>query len=107
MRHVSEILPGVLCNIAASANVDLSLVPAAARRPIFVVEGAKVLDRRTRRWMTVDQATQELLRMASEMAVAEDPGLIIPVSNALAWAIRDAREAENDPLPPAAMARAA
>lgn len=106
MRHVSEIMPGVLNGIAAAANVDLSLVPPS-RRPIFVVEGAKVLDRRTRRWMTVDQATQELLRLASEMAVAEDPGLIIPVSNALAWAIRDAREAENDPLPPASMARAA
>ena len=106
MRHASEILPGVLSTIAAAANVDLSLVQPS-RRPIFVVEGAKVLDRRTRRWMTVDQATQELLRMASEMAVAEDPGLIIPVSNELAWAIRDAREAENDPLPPASMARAA
>lgn len=106
MRHASEIMPGVLHGIAAAANVDLSLVPPS-RRPIFVVEGPKVLDRRTRRWMTVDQATQELLRMASEMAVAEDPGLIIPVSNALAWAIRDAREAENDPLPPASMARAA
>ena len=106
MRHVSEIMPGVLNGIAAAANVDLSLVPPS-RRPIFVVEGPKVLDRRTRRWMTVDQATQELLRMASEMAVAEDPGLIIPVSNALAWAIRDAREAENDPLPPASMAAAA
>ena len=47
------------------------------------------------------------MRLASEMAVAEDPGLLIPVSNALAWAIRDAREAANDPLPPAAMARAA
>lgn len=106
MRHVSEILPGVLTNIAAAANVDLSLVQPS-RRPIFVVEGAKVLDRRTRKWMSVDEATQELLQMASEMAVADDPGLIIPVSNALAWAIRDAREAENDPLPPASMARAA
>lgn len=106
MRHVSEILPSVLANAAAAANIDPATVPFT-RRPLFVVEGAKVLDRRTRRWMTVDQATQELLRMASEMAVAEDPGLIIPASNALAWAIRDAREAENDPLPPAAMARAA
>ena len=106
MRHVSEIMPGVLNGIAAAAKVDLSLVPPS-RRPIFVVEGAKVLDRRTRRWMTVDQATQELLRLAAEMAAAEDPGLIIPVSNALAWAIRDAREAENDPLPPASIARAA
>ena len=106
MRHVSKILPGVLANIASAANVDLSLVPPS-RRPVFVVEGAKVLDRRTRRWMTVDQATQELLRLAAELAVAEDPGLLIPVSNALAWAIRDAREAENDPLPPATVARAA
>lgn len=106
MRHASEILPGVLTNIAAAANVDLSLVQPS-RRPIFVVEGAKVLDRRTRKWMSVDEATQELLQMASEMAVADDPGLIIPVSNALAWAIRDAREAENDPLPPASMASAA
>lgn len=106
MRHVSEILPDVLGNIAAASNVDLSLV-TPSRQPIFVVEGPKVLDRRTRQWMTVDQATQELLRLASEMAVAEDPGLIIPVSNALAWAIRDAREGENDPLPPASMARAA
>ena len=106
MRHVSEILPAVLANAAAAAHIDPATVPFT-RRPLFVVEGAKVLDRRTRRWMTVDQATQELMRLASEMAVAEDPGLIIPVSNALAWAIRDAREAENDPLPPAAMARAA
>lgn len=106
MRHISAILPGVLANIAAAADLDPSTVPFT-QRPIFVVEGPKVLDRRTRRWMTVDQATQELMRLASEMAVAEDPGLIIPVSNALAWAIRDAREAENDPLPPAAMAKAA
>jgi hypothetical protein len=106
MRPISAILPGVLANIAAAADLDPSTVPFT-QRPIFVVEGPKVLDRRTRRWMTVDQATQELMRLASEMAVAEDPGLIIPVSNALAWAIRDAREAENDPLPPAAMARAA
>ncbi|WP_453978588.1 hypothetical protein [Brevundimonas sp. Marseille-Q4549] len=106
MRHISAILPGVLANIAAAADLDPSTVPFT-QRPLFIVEGPKVLDRRTRRWMTVDQATQELMRLASEMAVAEDPGLIIPVSNALAWAIRDAREAENDPLPPAAMARAA
>ena len=106
MRPISAILPGVLANIAAAADLDPSMVPFT-QRPIFIVEGPKVLDRRTRRWMTVDQATQELMRLASEMAVAEDPGLIIPVSNALAWAIRDAREAENDPLPPAAMARAA
>jgi hypothetical protein len=106
MRPISAILPGVLANIAAAADLDPSTVPFT-QRPIFIVEGPKVLDRRTRRWMTVDQATQELMRLASEMAVAEDPGLIIPVSNALAWAIRDAREAENDPLPPAAMARAA
>ena len=106
MRPISAILPGVLANIAAAADLDPSTVPFT-QRPLFVVEGPKVLDRRTRRWMTVDQATQELMRLASEMAVAEDPGLIIPVSNALAWAIRDAREAENDPLPPAAMARAA
>lgn len=106
MRHVSAIMPGVLGTIAAAANVDLSLVQPT-RRPIFVVEGAKVLDRRTRRWMTVDQATQEMLRLAVELAAAEDPGLLIPVVNALAWAIRDAREAENDPLPPASMARAA
>ena len=106
MRHVSAIMPGVLANIAAAANVDLSLV-LPTRRPIFVVEGARVLDRRTRRWMTVDQATQEMLRLAVELAAAEDPGLLIPVVNALAWAIRDAREAENDPLPPASMARAA
>lgn len=106
MRPISAILPGVLANIAAAADLDPSTVPFS-QRPLFIVEGPKVLDRRTRRWMTVDQATQELMRLASEMAVAEDPGLIIPVSNALAWAIRDAREAENDPLPPAAMARAA
>ncbi|MDX2334583.1 hypothetical protein [Brevundimonas vesicularis] len=106
MRPISAILPGVLANIAAATELDLSTVPFT-QRPLFIVEGPKVLDRRTRRWMTVDQATQELMRLASEMAVAEDPGLIIPVSNALAWAIRDAREAENDPLPPAAMARAA
>lgn len=106
MRHISAILPGVLANIAAAADLDPSTVPFT-QRPLFIVEGPKVLDRRTRRWMTVDQATQELMRLASEMAIAEDPGLIIPVSNALAWAIRDAREAENDPLPPAAMARAA
>ncbi len=106
MRPISAILPGVLANIAAAADLDPSTVPFT-QRPLFIVEGSKVLDRRTRRWMTVDQATQELMRLASEMAVAEDPGLIIPVSNALAWAIRDAREAENDPLPPAAMARAA
>jgi hypothetical protein len=106
MRPISAIMPGVLANIAAAANVDLSLVQPT-RRPIFVVEGAKVLDRRTRRWMTVDQATQEMLRLAGELAAAEDPGLLIPVVNALAWAIRDAREAENDPLPPATMARAA
>jgi len=106
MRPISAIMPGVLSNIAAAANVDLSLVQPT-RRPIFVVEGAKVLDRRTRRWMTVDQATQEMLRLAVELAAAEDPGLLIPVVNALAWAIRDAREAENDPLPPASMARAA
>ena len=106
MRPISAIMPGVLGNIAAAANVDLSLVQPT-RRPIFVVEGAKVLDRRTRRWMTVDQATQEMLRLAVELAAAEDPGLLIPVVNALAWAIRDAREAENDPLPPATMARAA
>lgn len=106
MRPISAILPGVLANIAAAADLDPSTVPFT-QRPLFIVEGPKVLDRRTRRWMTVDQATQELMRLASEMAVAEDPGLIIPVSNALAWAIRDAREAENDPLPPAAMARAA
>lgn len=106
MRPISAILPGVLANIAAAADLDPSTVPFTCK-PLFIVEGPKVLDRRTRRWMTVDQATQELMRLASEMAVAEDPGLIIPVSNALAWAIRDAREAENDPLPPAAMARAA
>lgn len=106
MRHISAILPGVLANIAAAADLDPSTVPFT-QPPLFIVEGPKVLDRRTRRWMTVDQATHELMRLASEMAVAEDPGLIIPVSNALAWAIRDAREAENDPLPPAAMARAA
>lgn len=106
MRHISAILPGVLANIAVAADLDPSTVPFT-QRPLFIVEGPKVLDRRTRRWMTVDQATQELMRLASEMAVAEDPGLIIPVFNALAWAIRDAREAENDPLPPAAMARAA
>lgn len=106
MRPISAIMPGVLGNIAAAANVDLSLVQPT-RRPIFVVEGAKVLDRRTRRWMTVDQATQEMLRLAGELAAAEDPGLLIPVVNALAWAIRDAREAENDPLPPASMACAA
>lgn len=106
MRPISAIFPGVLANIAAAADLDPSTVPFT-QRPLFIVEGPKVLDRRTRRWMTVDQATQELMRLASEMAVAEDPGLIIPVSNALAWAIRDAREAENDPLPPAAMARAA
>ena len=106
MRPISAIMPGVLGNIAAGANVDLSLVQPT-RRPIFVVEGAKVFDRRTRRWMTVDQATQEMLRLAVELAAAEDPGLLIPVVNALAWAIRDAREAENDPLPPASMARAA
>ncbi len=106
MRHVSTIMPDVLSNLAGAANVDLSLVQPT-RRPIFVVEGAKVLDRRTRRWMTVDQATQEMLRLAGELAAAEDPGLLIPVVNALAWAIRDAREAENDPLPPASMARAA
>ena len=106
MRPISAVLPGVLANIAAAADLDPSTVPFT-QRPLFIVEGPKVLDRRTRRWMTVDQATQELMRLASEMAVAEDPGLIIPVSNALAWAIRDAREAENDPLPPAAMARAA
>lgn len=105
MRPISAIMPGVMANIAA-ANVDLSLVQPS-RQPIFVVEGAKVLDRRTRRWMTVDQATQEMLRLAVELAAAEDPGLLIPVVNALAWAIRDAREAENDPLPPASMARAA
>lgn len=106
MRPISAIMPGVMANIAAAANVDLSLVQSS-RRPIFVVEGAKVLDRRTRRWMTVDQATQEMLRLAVELAAAEDPGLLIPVVTALAWAIRDAREAENDPLPPASMARAA
>lgn len=106
MRHVSAIMPGVMAGITAAANVELSLVPPS-RQPIFVVEGAKVLDRRTRRWMTVDQATQEMLRLAIELAAAEDPGLLIPVVNALAWAIRDAREAENDPLPPASMARAA
>lgn len=106
MRPISAIMPGVMANIAAAANVDLSLVQPS-RQPIFVVEGAKVLDRRTRRWMTVDQATQEMLRLAVELAAAEDPGLLIPVVNALAWAIRDAREAENDPLPPASMARAA
>lgn len=106
MRHVATIMPDVLSNLASAANVDLSLVQPT-RRPIFVVEGAKVLDRRTRRWMTVDQATQEMLRLAGELAAAEDPGLLIPVVNALAWAIRDAREAENDPLPPASMARAA
>ena len=106
MRPISAIMPGVMANIAAAANVDLSLVQPS-RQPIFVVEGAKVLDRRTRRWMTVDQATQEMLRLAGELAAAEDPGLLIPVVNALAWAIRDAREAENDPLPPASMARAA
>lgn len=106
MRPISAIMPGVLANVAAAANVDLSLVQPS-RHPIFVVEGAKVLDRRTRRWMTVDQATQEMLRLAVELAAAEDPGLLIPVVSALAWAIRDAREAENDPLPPASMARAA
>ena len=106
MRPISEIMPGVMAGITAAANVDLSLVQPS-RQPIFVAEGAKVLDRRTRRWMTVDQATQEMLRLAVELAAAEDPGLLIPVVNALAWAIRDAREAENDPLPPASMARAA
>lgn len=80
MRPISAIMPGVLSNIAA-ANVDLSLVQPT-RRPIFVVEGAKVLDRRTRRWMTVDQATQEMLRLAVELAAAEDPGLLIPVVSA-------------------------
>ena len=106
MRPISAIMPGVLGNIAAAANVDLSLVQPS-RRPLFEVEGAKVFDRRTRRWMTVDQATQEMLRLAVELAAAEDPGMLIPVVSALAWAIRDAREAENDPLPPASMARAA
>ena len=106
MRHASNILPGVMAGIAAAANVDLSLVQPS-RRPLFEVEGPKVFDRRTRRWMTVDQATQEMLRLAGELAAAEDPGLLIPVVIALAWAIRDAREAENDPLPPASMARAA
>ena len=106
MRPISATMPGVMANIAAAANVDLSLVQPS-RQPIFVVEGAKVLDRRTRRWMTVDQATQEMLRLAVELAAAEDPGMLIPVVSALAWAIRDAREAENDPLPPASMARAA
>lgn len=106
MRHVSAVMPGVVAKIAAAANVDLSLVPPSPR-PLFVVEGPKILDRRTRRRMTVDQATQEMLRLAGELAAAEDPGLLIPVVNALAWAIRDAREAENDPLPPASMARAA
>jgi hypothetical protein len=106
MQHISEVLPGVVAGIAKAGNVNLALVPQS-RQPLFVVEGPRILDRRTRRRMTVDQATQEMLRLAGELAAAEDPGLLIPVVNALAWAIRDAREAENDPLPPASMARAA
>lgn len=105
MQHISEIMPGVVAGIAKAGNVNLALVPPS--QPLFVVEGPKILDRRTRRRMTVDQATQEMLRLAGELAAAEDPGLLIPVVNALAWAIRDAREAENDPLPPASIARAA
>lgn len=106
MRPISEVMPGVVAGIAKAGNVNLALVPPS-RQPLFVVEGPKILDRRTRRRMTVDQAAQEMLRLAGELATAEDPGLLIPVVNALAWAIRDAREAENDPLPPASMARAA
>ena len=106
MRPISAIMPGVVAGIAKAGNVNLALVPPS-RQPLFVVEGPKILDRRTRRRMTVDQATQEMLRLAGELASAEDPGLLIPIVNALAWAIRDAREAENDPLPPASMARAA
>ncbi len=106
MQHVSEIMPGVVAGIAKAGNVNLALVPPS-KLPLFKVEGPKILDRRTRRRMTVDQATQEMLRLAVELAAAEDPGLLIPVVNSLAWAIRDAREAENDPLPPASMARAA
>lgn len=106
MRPISEVMPGVVAGIAKAGNVNIALVPPS-RQPLFVVEGPKILDRRTRRRMTVDQATQEMLRLAGELAAAEDPGLLIPVVNALAWAIRDAREAGNDPLPPASMARAA
>jgi len=49
--------------------------------------------------MTLDEAEREAFRLTAELVRSEDPGLIIPRINELAWAIRDARVMAGETRP--------
>lgn len=104
MRHVSEILPNIVAN--AGAMIDPALVPPT-RLKTFIVEGDRILQRSTRRWLTVKQA-RAMIPVAADLAITSEAPFDGIHEVQLLDLVRAIREAEAyDPLPPASMARAA
>ena len=67
---------------------------------LYQPHGARVLNRAgSPSWMTLDEAERECFRLTAELVRSEDPGLIIPRINELAWAIRDARVMAGETRP--------
>lgn len=96
MRPIGEILAPIIEHINPHRTT-----------PIYQVVGNRILNRLGHPvWMTIEQAEAEGLRLAAQLVKATDPGQVLPLIRDLAWAIRDAREAETDPTPPPANASA-
>lgn len=96
MQRLSDQLPAVVAALDPSKR-HISY-EACGSRVLSRVNGPK--------WLSLDEAGREAIRITAEIVHADDPGSILPRFTQLVWAIRDAREADNDPTPPA-MAQAA
>lgn len=104
MRHISETIRPIIAN--AAALVDPGLVPPT-RLKTFIVEGNRILQRSTRRWLTVEQA-RAMIPVAADLAITSEAPFDGVHEVQLLDLVRAIREAEgNDAPPPAAMARAA
>lgn len=97
MQHISEVL-----------NPIVERLNPHRRTPTYEANGGRIMSRASAPcWLSIDEAEREAFKLTALLVKSDDPGEVLPLVSQLAWAIRDAREAGNDPLPPAAMARAA
>ncbi|WBT04846.1 hypothetical protein PFY01_09280 [Brevundimonas vesicularis] len=104
MRHVSETIRPIIAN--AAALVDPGLVPPT-RLKTFIVEGNRILQRSTRRWLTVEQA-RAMIPVAADLAITSEAPFDGVHEVQLLDLVRAIREAEgNDAPPPAVMQKAA